>query len=873
MSLTTGSIEARKFSRWTRAVAWTLAAVLLGGAMAPVFAQTISRQLPGGTELGTKATATYMLPTGLTKIVDSNVVITTIQNVYSLTLEGETIIGGTNKFHNVIRNTGNVVIKDVAIRIADLKNASGYRLNTHDDTEITLTNASPVVTFRLPNGGIKPGEILSLDGTLVQDKSDAVSSVMLSVEGPDGTGAELAQEYHPDIASFKASPLDNKAVELARDGASGSLVYVLDIKPSGDSSMFIGMDVDLTTDALKGLSLDPSDYKVDVWYGGGAWTPVVTGAPVAWGSYTAKLTTTDDKHFFLAFEFPGGASNTIAQLRIKLHADSAATLGVKNFQATVGKIDGLNATIITSASVKTPVLPVDITGIVQRDLALLPLGESNIAVVPGQIAKLRAEIENKGESEDTFDLTFEDTGLPAGTKLAWNTGNQESKTPAITLAPGKKQSIELQVQLAPFAEDQQNALLLAAAANINIKATPRDNTDETLVKTLPYTLTVGERTVDFVGIAGDKEDKIVHRVVDTDAAVTNFKLRVKNTTTTPSQERYTVSVKDAGGVDVSLYLAAVDGTCGPNPGNFKFLDTGFLSQGEVKNMCAQVSGSGNNGGIGNRTKVGVMLEVASVIAPTGQATAELPLNLYVAQIEASADKAPVQVIAPTGVISFYHDILNTSDIQLTINTSDLEVDMTDGWLADASLVSIDGKPLAKVTLGSKEKARIKLTIKAPADVPTTETPSLLTVSGTFQYTTEPRELDKFTYKLMGIFDGILIKEQALDAACNAAPADDMFKRNGISAKPGACIWYRLTLENKSGVDYAELGITDKAPSLSTISNEPANKPALSLISGGVSSPQSDPAVAGDTVEGKLNALKNTEKAVLKYRVKIDGIGL
>lgn len=870
-------LKDRHSTRWQCAVAWMMTAVLLSGVVSPVLAK--SRILEGGAQLGTAATAKYTLPSGLVQSATSNVVITKIQNVFSLALEGDTTISGVNKFHNRIRNTGNVAIKEVTLTASDFLNVSQYTVWS-EGKETILTAASPSFTLALSDTGLEPEELFSFEATILQVASDKAAHVSLTVSGPENASAKLIQEYDPAIGTFAIRPIEKK-IDIARGGLdTKDFVYLFDIDTKDASTTYMGMTVDLSGEALKGLSFDKKNgYQVSIHNGDNVWEALEPGTVRPWGEgYKAKLTQVDDQKFFLALEFPANAKTDKAQLRFVVLADDTAALGSRILQAETGKIADMSATGLGADSAKTPPINVNVTGILRRELGLsLPVGESgDHAAVPGQIVSLKALIENTGESEDTFVLSSESADLPKETKLVWITGtpNDDKDAPAITLAAGKNQVIELQVQLAPSNTEDAVSVMAAIAHKITIKATPENNKDEALTKKVSYTLALGDRTVSLVGIAGTNEERIVNHVVVANDSSTTFKIRVKNTTEVASHEAYIVGVKESAGLGVRLYPADAGGICGPDAGSLSSFDTGLISGGTDKDLCAQVSGSATNGGLGNRTKAGIVLEVVSKIEHNGKTKAELPLNLYVAQSETIQDQTPTKVIEPNGVVSFYHEILNTSDIKLTITKSDLVTKMESGWTVTATLVDVDGEPLPaqSIELESKEKVRIQLTITAPANVPTTETASILTVNGQFQYTAVTRLLGENTYKLIGIFDGKLVKEQALDASCDSLPDGKLFGQSEIIAKPAACIWYRLTLENTSGVDYADLAITDTAPMHSVVSTDAPNQPTLTLIAkDGAETPATAPAVANGRVDGHLDALENQQKAVLKYRVKIDGL--
>ena len=861
------ALDGRKFSRMQCAVAWTMTAVLLGSVVAPVLAETTTRQLAGGTELGTKATAKYTLPSGGSGTATSNMVKTTIQNVFSLALDGNTVVS-SGLFHNSIKNTGNVAIEKVTVTATDFVNASAYVV-TIAGKESTLSAASPSVNVMLPNGGLKSGDELPFDAKMVPGVAGKVSGITLLVAGPENASASLKQQYDATVEYFRINPIKT-SIDLVRGGNADSVGYNFDVKMS-DQEAIMGMSIDLGPyDDAVGLDIEKS--QLNLHYASNVNTGLKPGDPVMpWGeNYSAKLTKNGNT-LFLAVKFPAGSVVDAAHLDFKILAKDLTPIGIKSFQIQTGKINDINDTSFGANSEKTQPIKININGEVKREVGLAwPDGsDGQTSIVPGQIASLQMIIENTGENEDIFvmDQVYSGTPLPAGTEISWDGTTEDAGKPTVTLAARKKQLVTLQVKLPPLAAKEQRMLMANVSSAITVSATPKDSKAEP--KTLAYNLTIGEREMTLLSDSGAP---VINRVVVADASTTTVKLRIRNTTVFASKEAYKISVKDAAGVKVSLYEMA-GGVCGPDTVNSSTFDTRLIGNGEYQDLCAQVSGSSTNGGIGDKTKVAIMLEAVSklMIEKPG---VSLPLNLYVGQFESTYDKNRTQVIEPLNAVNFYHTIKNTSDIQLTIKASDIATDIKKNteWVTKATLVDGTDKPLGvqTVILETGEKARIQLTITAPSTVPEAETSSTLNVQGVFQYNVALSPLGKYTYGVKGLVGGTLVKDQALDAACNAVPTDNLFTQSSISALPGACVWYRLTLDNKSGTDYIEPAIADKAPGHAAISAEAQNT-MTHVSASGVETPSAKPVVSNGQVEGKLDMLKNQEKAVLKYRVKIDGL--
>lgn len=118
-------------------------------------------------------------------------------------------------------------------------------------------------------------------------------------------------------------------------------------------------------------------------------------------------------------------------------------------------------------------------------------------------------------------------------------------------------------------------------------------------------------------------------------------------------------------------------------------------------------------------------------------------------------------------------------------------------------------------------------------------------------------------------NGNLTKEQAVGESCEIAPAPDKFSATKQSVvAPGACVWYRLTLENQGSKALDGIEIIDKAQSPGTA--EALAFQADSII---VTSPGNTVTASGAASRGQLTisvngSIAGGEKATFVYRAKM-----
>ena len=114
---------------------------------------------------------------------------------------------------------------------------------------------------------------------------------------------------------------------------------------------------------------------------------------------------------------------------------------------------------------------------------------------------------------------------------------------------------------------------------------------------------------------------------------------------------------------------------------------------------------------------------------------------------------------------------------------------------------------------------------------------------------------------------MLIKEQALDAACDGT-ADTAFTTASITvgAVPGACIRYRITATNNGSLNVTSLVVSDNTPASTTYTT---TGPAATTA--GTLTPATLALTNGSTgtISANVGTLTPSASAVLTFGVKIN----
>jgi uncharacterized repeat protein (TIGR01451 family) len=107
----------------------------------------------------------------------------------------------------------------------------------------------------------------------------------------------------------------------------------------------------------------------------------------------------------------------------------------------------------------------------------------------------------------------------------------------------------------------------------------------------------------------------------------------------------------------------------------------------------------------------------------------------------------------------------------------------------------------------------------------------------------------------------LNKGQSLDVTCDGI-ADTTYGTGSLSAKPGECVLYQITVTNVGSANATAVVVSDATPSYTVLSTAPAT--SVGTIAAGA------PGVgAAGTITATVGTLAPSQSAVLTFGVKIN----
>jgi len=178
-------------------------------------------------------------------------------------------------------------------------------------------------------------------------------------------------------------------------------------------------------------------------------------------------------------------------------------------------------------------------------------------------------------------------------------------------------------------------------------------------------------------------------------------------------------------------------------------------------------------------------------------------------------------VSPGGSVTYLHTLQNASTGNKGLTCGALSVVPTSpnsgaGWSYSISVVNADNSEttlsgsLPALKQGDTVKLRLKVTAPMNAidkfidNVTLTVTDTAASNCGTVNN----RDATTVVGSQM-----ILVKELAVDAACNGTPG--LFTVQNIDAKPGSCVIYRITATNNGATPVTKVWINDMVPSYTT----------------------------------------------------------
>ena len=868
-----------------------------------------------GSNISNIATASYTDGNGASKTVTSNEVKTIVLQVSSFTLVADrnaTINpNGTATLSHTLTNTGNgtdtftLSVSQLTNDNFDLNNVhiyldsnqDGVPDNNNDITTVTLTanqSVGIIVVSTVP--------VTQTDGQKAQYTLNATAGFDTSVTG-----------FNTDTVTVSAgaSMQIQKSASVASVAPNGDITYTLTYKNTGNgaapfvtikdtlpntvtynlgSGLWSGSSTALT-DAAGG---DPAG--IDYRYDSGSKTVYVSLTNVPANSTgTVKFTVK-------ANAGNNSTVNNTASIFIDDNNDPTntptGTTPTQSNQTTVTPTLIYTGTINDSAT-DVYADAAKVTTDPNKDDQILSVTSQGVPVVfgddqgSGDTGADLIVVHNTGTATETFNVSINKSALPSGSivQLFKSDGvtpltdtNGDSVVDTGPIAANGTYNVIAKVTLpSNYSETDTNitnvtTLTLTPVSNPSATDTIRLVITDVVKATVD--LTNGDNTDTTTGgptagSSGQDTGVPVDTKTTAPGTAVTFPLSVKNTSATPDN----FNLSSAGlpsGWTVQYYVDAnKDGV----PDGAAITNTGNIPAGTTVNLIAVVTPSANQAPITQNV-------VFTVSSPATGLTDSMTDQVVVSakrSLSLTADN--VGQLAPGGTVTYTHTLTNNGTITegtsagslpytLTNTqsgwTTTLYVDLNNNGLADnnelvtgndlgalIATYNADNNNISGLEAGQSIKLFIK--VEAPANATAgVQNSNVLTVSPTTISGTTTSPVSNTDLTIVNDGQIRLVKEQALDAACDGT-ADGSFTQNNLSAKPGTCVIYRITATNEGNVPVTTVKINDNVPTYTT------------LVSGSASNNNTSGTVTvnGVAITNTVATLSGNTSAQLQFTVRID----
>jgi trimeric autotransporter adhesin len=872
-------------------------AIVLGGAS---FMSVAHAAAPtAGVNISNIASASYTDAGGKNQNVTSNEVKTTVLQVASFTLVADRSTtsnpNGQVSLSHTLTNTGNGT-DSFKIDIANV--AAG------DDFDF----AAPKVYLDANGDGV-PDNTTNLNGTNISLPAGGSTGLIVVATTPNSsTNAQTGQLTITatstfDIAAGTPLPVTNtdtvtvtgnavvkvtKSASVATAAAGSQVEYTLTYSNIGNTA---ATDV-AVTDVL------PANVTYVPTSGIANGVGLTDGAGDDAFTYDAATRT-------VTFTAATLAANTTGSVKFTVTVDSAAPAGAINNTANfVYDPDGAGTTPITTpepTNTSTVTVAATYVGSINdsstdnyADAAKDPADTAKddlieVATVnQGSTATFETYVWNNGNVAEAFNLTVNKAALPAGATVSLfkadgvtplTSTNADTIPDTGPIAVGASQKIVVKVTLPNTFGG------VAGPDNLDtiITSTPVDGgvVDTVTLRIVDVVAATVDLTNGNGGGTGPYDPATPVDAATTEAGQPySFPVAVTNNGTSP--DNFNLSATVPPGWTVTFYEA--DDTTGVCSSTV-VTNSGSIAAGATNKLCAVVTPPANE-------LPGTSDVVITAASPATGLTDSMKDTLTVDEnrnLIFTADQTGQ--VAPGGTVVYTHTLTNTGNVtegddagELLVNVSlpqngfntTLYVDLNNDGIADPNeLVAVDpttgNADLQSVLAGSNggaglqpgEVVKVLVKVEAPAGATAGQqevTTVTLTPTGTVNGEAAPAPLAVTDTSTVTDGQIRLVKTQALDADCSGAEDGAGFSSNTISAKPGACVIYRIVATNEGNAPVTNVVINDAVPAFTTLFNNPAV--SNDTTTGTVSS-------TATSVTNTVGTMGATTTANLLFSVKID----
>ena len=864
-----------------------------------------------GQVIGNTASATYSDGSGISRSATSNNVNTSVLQVASFTLTADTTkyvtLGGQVVYPHTLTNTGNgtdTFQLSVANQAGTDFNLGTLRIYADADNNGVADDAVDLngQTVSLARDGVFTFVVVgSAPSTGVADGDSAVIDVKADSQVYEATPAEdPADVTNVDTAILTADAVINvvKSANVSQ-GLTGTLItYTLAYTNSGNNTA--------TGVSLTDLIPTGTTYVADSGKWNGAAQTDGTGDDVF--SITGSTITA---------AIGSVGQNVSGEIKFTVQVDATTAPGfLTNTAQYTYDPDG--------GGVKPAIGPTDSNDVLFEVLQTrnvgandstsnsddgTPAGDDTVTqgpVAQGATVWFANKIWNQGNGTDSFDITLSGSNFPAGTiftlykddqsnVLLDTTGNVTPDTGP--LAAGGSYTVYVKAVLPATVSGNNGGagydVVVTATSTATGSVVAAGDEDDTVTDHLTD---ITANTVDLQNDGGKS----------TGNALDNLGAAWTDITTNPNNDvTFVLKVLNTSAVpDTFRLLADDDGTFGVSndlPTNWTVTYHPDGGTGDCSTVAAtSVVDTGLIVGGGSAVFCAV------VHVPTGQYAPPGTTNIF---FRASSDTYGTQdvkkdsvtvntvrnislvssqsnTVYPGGSVDYLHTITNNGNVLEGNGVVSSVALATSGNLAGWSSViywdqdnngSVTGDPVvtdlsfvsnAAAGLAPGESINLIVKVQSPGsalDATSNVTNVTVTTTNVSYSTTVPTTAPNADTTTVNAGQIRLYKTQALDAACDGT-ADGAFANTALSAKPGACIIYKIEAKNEGSQPATSVVLSDATPaftSLEVVGGRP------SVTQGSITTPAVPASGYTGNVSADFGTINGGQSATMEMSVQID----
>lgn len=819
-----------------------------------------------GTSIGNQAAATYVDGSNVTRTVTSNIVSTIVQQVAALTLQqdlSKTVTAGSQVSYPVtLTNTGN---SSDSYALSSTMSGSftfgSVTFYADANGDGVADNTTPVTN----SGVLAPGSVfrfVAVGNVPTTAISGQVNSLI--VTATSGFNASVSASV-TDTTTVTSNAVVNVSKSMsAVSGASPSTGYTVTLAYSNTGNT-PATAITLVDALPSGMTYVP---------GSGRWS--VTGSTVLTDATGDTQGTAPTINYSVSSNTVTGIINVVAAgqsgtLTFQVNINSGLSSGQLNNTATFAYNDGVNP--IPAANTNTFVFTVNQTA------SATFAGQTVASAAQGSTISFNNTLTNNGNATDSFDITV-GTGFPAGTTytlyksdgvtpLVDTNGNGTPDTGAV--AAGATYTVVLKVTLPAGATGGPYSVAKTATSKFAPAVTAVATDTLTVIAANTVDLTNGGA----LGVGPGPEGTPVTTNSANPGSTTRFTLNVNNGASSTGDTFNLAASTDVNFASLTL----------PSGWTVVFRDS---SETVITNTGVVAGGASK-------------LVYADVTIPVGQAAIPAPgQNIYFRVLSpstAATDRKTDAVIVntlravtltpnnvgqiiPGGSVVYTHTITNTGNVTENGGASTIALSMLNTQAGFTSVVYLDANSnntidagdviinaasdLGSFTAGQSKQLLVKITASSGVGIGVLNTTTLTaTTAGSINGQAAPAAVSATDGTTVISGNMVLIKEQALDAACDGT-ADTAYSTVTIStgAIPGACVRYRLTATNNGSANVLSLVVSDSTPASTVYS---ATVPATTSL-GTITAPAGGSA---GTVSATVGTLTPSASVVIQFGVRIN----